>query len=256
MAYDPRSSFGQAPGVVPAYVQKQKTIQVYRVLTGLILVGAIGASVAVYMYRDYATKELNIVKAELQEATKQDEGNSKRVAELQEYDRKITTAKRLLNAHVAPSRIFEELEKSTKETVAFTKFDYGYEPGFDVTLELSANTKELESVFLQKKQISNDELFSEFILENINLLDEATIDENGEVSIPDLGEDAQTGIGFSVGGIFDKKLIMFRGDLLAGLEGVDESEGIFTQETASSTGSSTQAVAATTTPVQNNEETP
>lgn len=253
MAYDPRSSFGQAPGVVPAYVQKQKTIQVYRVLTGLILVGAIGASVAVYMYRDYATKELNIVKAELQEATKQDGENNKRITELQEYDRKITTAKKLLDAHVAPSRIFEELEKSTKETIAFTNFDYGYEPGFDVTLELSANTKELESVFLQKKQISHDELFSEFLLENIKVLDEATIDENGEVSIPDLGEDAPTGIGFSLGGNFNKKLIMFRGDLLAGL---DESEDISPQETASSTGSTTQAVAATTTPVQNNEETP
>lgn len=257
MAYDPRSSFGQAPGVVPAYVQKQKTIQVYRILTGLILVVALGASVAVFMYRNYAKEELALAKTALEDTSKESDEVKKYVADLQEYDRKITTAKRLLDAHVAPSLIFEEIEKSTKETVAFTKFDYAYEPGFDVTVELAGNTKELDSVFLQKKQLSHDKLFSEFLLQNITILDEFSISEDGELSIPS-AEDAEapTGVDFSVEGIFDKKLIQFKGDLLAGIDVAEDTQATSTEDITGATGSTTDAGVSTSTSAQSNEETP
>ncbi|MCR4285517.1 MAG: hypothetical protein NUW00_01340 [Candidatus Kaiserbacteria bacterium] len=247
MAYDPRSSFGQAPGVVPAYVRKQRTIQVYRVLAGIMSTCAVVASVGVFVYKSLSMNELEAAKAELEAVSAEDTGNQKKISELQAYDLKLATARKLLDGHLAPSRIFEELERSTKETVAFKKFEYSYEPGFDVILTLIGNTKELDSVFLQKQQFFKDGLFSEFIVQDVTLLEDTEAEE-GQVVI-------SSGIDFSVEGLFDKKTIVYQGEVVSdGVGAVEEAQqATSTDVVASMTNGTTTA---TSTPVESNEVTP
>lgn len=247
MAYDPRSSFGQAPGVVPAYVRKQRTIQVYRVLAGVMSTCAVVASVGVFAYKSFSTNELEAAKAELKVASAEDKGNQKKISELQAYDLKLSIARKLLDGHLAPSRIFEELERSTKETVAFKQFEYSYEPGFDVLLSLVGNTKELDSVFLQKQQFFKDGLFSEFVVQDVTLLEDADVEE-GETAIP-------SGTDFSIEGVFDKNSIVYQGDVVKDDVAVVEEtqQATSTEATASATNGTTTA---TSTPVESNEVTP
>lgn len=240
MAYDPRSSFGQAPGVVPAYVRKQRTIQVYRVLAGIMSTCAVVASVGVFVYKSLSMNELEAAKAELEAVSAEDTGNQKKISELQTYDLKLATARELLDGHLAPSRIFEELERSTKETVAFKQFEYSYEPGFDVVLTLVGNTKDLESVFLQKKQFFNEGLFSEFIVQDVTII-EGVDAEEGETAVP-------SGIDFSVEGIFDKKTIVYQGkvvpddvEVVAGAQPATSTDGVAPMTNGTTTATSTSA---------------
>lgn len=245
MAYDPRSSFGQAPGVVPAYVRKQRTIQVYRVLAGIMSTCAVVASVGVFVYKSFSINELEAAKAELKAASAEDMGNQKKISELQAYDLKLSIARKLLDEHLAPSRVFEELERSTKETVAFKQFDYHYEPGFEVMLSLVGNTKELDSVFLQKRQFFNDGLFSEFIVQDVTILEDADTEE-GEAPVA-------SGVDFSVEGVFDKNAIVYQGEVVRDDVVADEVQATSTETVATAISGTTTA---TSTPIESNVETP
>lgn len=247
MAYDPRSSFGQAPGVVPAYVRKQRTIQVYRVLAGVMSTCAIVASVGVFVYKSFSINELEAAKAELEAVSAEDTGNQKKISELQAYDLKLSTARELLDGHLAPSRLFEELERSTKETVAFKQFNYSYEPGFDVILSLVGNTKELDSVFLQKQQFFNDGLFSEFIVQDVTILEDVDVAE-GETPVA-------PGIDFSVEGVFDRSVIVYQGEIVSDAV-VEETQATSTTEVVAPAMSGTTTATSTATSAESNEETP
>jgi hypothetical protein len=247
MAYDPRSSFGQVPGVVPAYVEKQKTIQVYRVLAGIAVTLAVCASIAVFVYKLFSQNELNVAKEELKNVSAEDVGNQRKIAELQAYDLKLTTARKLLDDHLASSRLFEELERSTKATVVFTKFEYTYEPGSRVLLSLVGNTSELDSTLLQKRQFFRDGLFSEFVVRDVTLLDDAE-DEEGEV--------VSSGVSFAVEGVFKKTAIAYQGDVV---EPAPEGSIDITTSTSTEavTASSTVPLSnGTSTVTVDNQETP
>ncbi len=247
MAYDPRSSFGQVPGVVPAYVEKQKTIQVYRVLAGIAVTLAVCASIAVFAYKLFSQNELNIAKEELKNASAEDDGNQKKITELQAYVLKLTTARKLLDDHLAPSRLFEELERSTKATVVFTKFEYTYEPGSRVLLGLVGNTSELDSTLLQKRQFFRDGLFSEFVVRDVTLLEDT---ENEE------GEAVSSGVSFAVEGVFKKTAIAYQGDVteLVTEKTIDTVTSTSTGATTAS--STTSSSSGTSTVAVDNQETP
>lgn len=252
MVYDPRSSFGQVPGVVPAYVEKQKTIQVYRVLAGVAVSLAVCASIAIFAYKAFSQNELNVAKEALKNISAEDDGNQKKIAELQAYVLKLTTARKLLDEHLAPSRLFEKLERATKATVVFTKFEYAYEPGSRVLLSLVGNTSELDSTLLQKRQFFRDGLFSEFIIRDVTLLEDT---ENEE------GEGVSSGVSFSVEGIFDKTEIAYQGDVTesATIESdtektIDATMGTSTE--AVTTSSTTPLSIGTSTVTTSNQETP
>lgn len=241
MAYDPRSSFGQAPGVVPTYVRKQRTIQVYRVLAGVMSTCAVVASIGVFLYKDFSKNELETAKAELKVASAEDTGNQKKIAELQAYDLKLTIARTLLDEHLAPSRIFEELEQSVKETVTFKQFEYSYEPGLDAMLSLVGNTSELDSVFLQKRQFFKEDLFSEFVVSDVTLIPE--VDETAKEAVA-------SGVDFSVEGIFNKGYIKYQGEVAG------ETETVVTEETqGTSTEIGTLPTSESTTDVPVSDET-
>ena len=111
----------------------------------------------------------------------------------------------MLDNHIAPSRIFKEIESSTKLTVQFESLDYAYDPGFEAMLTLTGNTEEFASVALQKMQFLKDSLFSDFTVSGITSVTEDADTKNTTESV-----DGK--VSFSVTGLFKSEVLNYTGD--------------------------------------------
>ncbi len=215
MAYIPRSSFGgQIPNPTPVHIQQKHTIRLFATLSTIVLVIVFLAFIGLFAYTHYLNKQLGVAQTELNALN--DSGTERKMLEVQMYNRKLNIARFLLDNHVATSRIFSMLEDTTKQTIRFSSLKYKYDPGFEAELTLGGDTKELKSVALQKMQIINDNVFSNFIVRGINTSAVlATTDGKPKApgtNIKSNENGASLGVGFEVVGVFDKDLLKYEAD--------------------------------------------
>lgn len=203
MAYVPRSSFipKEASGAIPTRVRRKRTIHIFSLLTTLLLVASVAAAVGVYLYQDFLENRLEAAKTALNEISQAE--NESKMEEIRIYDEKLQLVHTLLDNHLAPSLLFEEIENSTKETVQFQSLEYTYDPGFEALLMLGGNTEEFTSLALQKMQFLEDTMFSEFLINEIS-------NSNGDSA--DEEEADIDGVTFKVNGLFRKDLIEYSGE--------------------------------------------
>ncbi len=212
MAYIPRSSFAQTDAT-PMQIQKKRTFHIVGFFGTLTLSCAILALAASYLYEGYLQSQLTSLKEQLNTLGQSD--SDQKMIEIKTYDYKLNVAHTLLNNHIAVSSLFDKIGAATKQTIQFKNLEYTYDPGFEVELKLKGDTKELESVALQKMQFVKDSMFSDFVVRDISL------------SVPGKNEQSQTsqtsqtkqspaaqtniGTGFEVAGIFEKEMISYTG---------------------------------------------
>lgn len=207
MKYIPSSSYASPGGTsaIPQMVQRRRTFHVFGFIATLLLLGSLASAGGVVFYKKELEKQLTEAQAGL--ASKSTVDNEKKIAEIGSFHLRLKTAELLLENHRAPSRLLAELEKITKKTVQFTSFNYSYDPGFDVTLELGGSTDELTSVALQKIKLLEDTIFTVFTVEGITSTLEA----------PDATEtDTQEGveeqkIAFGVKGLLKDDVVLYNG---------------------------------------------
>ncbi len=215
MAYIPRSSFSQTPGVIPMQVKKKHTIRVFSLLGTLLMVLALIATAGVFFYKDHLEKQLAATQAELDAMS--DSDNEHRMAEIETYDQKLSIAHNLIDNHIAISKVFAQLENVTKQTIQFKTFEYLYDPGFEAEVTLTGDTRELEYVALQKNQLFKDGIFSDFMVRNITAqslvpLDEEDTNNAAQSRNDDDGIESDLGVGFEVVGLFDTDALAFTGE--------------------------------------------
>jgi hypothetical protein len=208
MAYIPRSSFipKEASGAIPLRVRRKRTIHVFSLLTTLLFLASLVSAVGVYLYQDFLENRLVAAKAALNEASASE--NDAKIEEIRIYDNKLNIAHTILDNHLAPSYIFEEIENSTKETVQFQNLEYTYDPGFDALLTLGGNTEEFTSLALQKMQFLEDTMFEEFIVGDISTSQDSADSET------QVARNTDSDIAFKVTGLFKKGLIEYTGESL------------------------------------------
>ncbi len=205
MAYIPRSSLipTEASGAIPVQMKRKRTIHAFGLIATIIFILSLLGAVGVFLYQNYLTDQLQVAKEGL--SAMDDAEASKKIAEVRRYDEKLRAAQQLLKNHISPVLVFEEIEESTKVTVQFTSLEFVYDPGFEASLTLSGNTREFSSVALQKMQILEDEVFSEFVLQDI---------ANSEGSERPDGSVTPSGVTFSVTGVFKPEHIAYDGTLV------------------------------------------
>lgn len=215
MAYIPRSSFGQASGVIPMQVKKKHTIRVVSLIGTILMSLAVLATAAAFFYKHYLNQQLLSVQTELNGLS--DADNERKMLEIQVYDRKLSVAHSLLDNHVAPSRIFAEIEDLTKQTIQFQTLEYLYDPGFEAEITLGGDTRELTSVALQKMELLKENIFSNFIVSEISTtkIMESTDPEDIAQAKKDAEKNAEKaqslGVQFEVVGIFEKDMVAYTG---------------------------------------------
>lgn len=196
----------QAPSAIPAQVKKRQTVRVFNLVTTIIFVLALVATIGVFLYANYLKEQVSTSRNNLNEISSVD--HSKKIAEIEAYDSKLNIAYTLLDNHIAPSALLNELESTTKETVQLTSLKYSYDPGFEIMLTLGGNTEELSSVALQKMEILKSGIFSDFAVIDI------TANNNIESVLGDnlpAGVQEDTGVDFTVKGIFKKDVLKYSG---------------------------------------------
>jgi len=209
MAYIPRSSFipKQAPQGSSSPIGRKSTVNVFGLVAMIALVLSVSGSVGVFFYNTYLEEKLQNAKIELGQKSTND--SVQKIREIKLYDYKLNVAHTLLDNHLAVANIFEELQNSTKETIRFNSFKFEYDPGFDVTLSLGADTAELASVVLQEMQFLADGLFSGFLVKDISLNDSRV--SGGPVPVGGTLSPEKT-VGFVIQGTFTKDLLRYTGE--------------------------------------------
>lgn len=197
MAYIPRSSLTNTPVIVPSQIQKKHTFQVFNFIAIFVTVGTLLATVGVFFYFGYANGQLNIVKNSLSQ--KSAVGNEKNIEEIYTYQKKLQIAQHLLDAHIAPSRLFAALENSVNSTVQFQSLEFSYDPGFTANLSILGVTSEFDYLALQKIKLTEGSIFSNFVLSKIGLVDS----KSGETSVKN--------VGFSISGVVQNDQFSYTG---------------------------------------------
>lgn len=211
MSYIPRSSLAnpEASSAIPLQVKKKRTIRVFNVISSLFLIGAVVGTVGVFFYKDFTKSQLTSARQELDAISR--DNNAQKIEEIRQYDNKLNVAHTLLNNHLSPSELFNELESVTKQTVQFKTFEYVYDPGFEIVLTLGGNSEELASIALQKMQILHDGLYSVFVVSDITSARDVGIEDTEEPKKEDEVEE-ETGINFKVTGLFKKEILKYTGE--------------------------------------------
>ncbi|QQR64544.1 hypothetical protein IPH92_03190 [Candidatus Kaiserbacteria bacterium] len=213
MAYIPRSSFGQAPSIIPMQVKKKHTIRIVNLLGTIMLSGVVISAVGVFVYKQYLNNQLQSVQSELNGLSGSD--NERKMKEIEVYDQKLTIAHGLLNNHLSTSKVLAEIENITKQTVRFKTFEYIYDPGYEAEVTLGGDTKALTSVALQKMELLKGSTFSDFVVRGITTepIANPNADDSKEVSKKeeDKGAEKSLGVGFEVVGIFLKDKVAYTG---------------------------------------------
>lgn len=220
MAYIPRSSFAQSDAT-PMQIQKKRTFHIISFFGTLMLSCAILALVGTFLYEGYLQSQLSSLKVELNGLGQGD--TDQKMLEVKAYDHKLNVAHTLLDNHIAISDLFDKIGASTKQTVRFKHLEYTYDPGFQVELKLKGDTKELESVALQKVQFIKDSMFSDFVVRDISfsLLGQSSTDlgsQSKQAQAPGTPQSqnnktiADAGTAFEVAGFFEKETLAYTGE--------------------------------------------
>lgn len=214
MTYVPRSSFAlnETTSAIPKMVQKKRTFRVFSFIASMFILASFVSAGAAFLYKNYLDSQLASSQAALNDIGSTD--NERKIKEIEVYDNKLKLATSLLDNHLSAAQIFSEIERSTKETVQFTAFEFTYDPGFDAILTLAVKTDEFSSVALQKMQFFKDTIFSEFVLEDIST-SAAVADADGKMQT--VGIVGGEGVTFDVTGRFKKGILDYSGATTATL---------------------------------------
>ena len=184
-------------------IKKRRSVHVFSMLSSIIFIASLGAAVGLYFYNGVLEGRLEEAKIALSEVDEME--NDRKIEEIRIYNEKLKIAENLLDNHIAASSIFEEIENSTKVTVQFDTLEYVYDPGFEAELTLAGNTEEFTGVALQKMQLIEDSLFSDFLIRNITTRQDADTNDAGAPR-------SDGNIGFTVNGLFRKDVIEYTGE--------------------------------------------
>lgn len=207
MAPNPRSSFipKETSGVIPMQIKKRRSVHVFSMLSSVIFLASLVAAIGMFFYGGMLEKRLEESKVALSQVDEIE--NDRKIEEIRIYNEKLMIAEDLLDNHIAPSRIFEEIENSTKVTVQFDTLEYIYDPGFEAELTLAGNTAEFTGVALQKMQLLEDSLFSDFLVKDIS-----TSQDSDAATGASSAQRPDGTVGFTVNGLFRKDVVEYTGE--------------------------------------------
>lgn len=169
-----RTSFipKQAASPTPVSKPRSSTIGIFTLIAILIFVVALGASGALYFWKQTLIAGLEQKKATL---TQNNEAFDQTL--LQSFallDKRMTAADTLLNKHLSPSLLFDEIEKRTLSTVRFRSFTLAPSssvPG-KMTLILNGEAKSFTSVALQADEFAKSQVLEDVVFADLNLDDQ------------------------------------------------------------------------------------
>lgn len=174
-SFIPKQSLAPSPAAQRRSASNSRAFGLGTVIAIVIFIGAVSASVLLFLYEQYLTRSIQSNQASLERAREAFEPAL--IKELGRLDDRINAANIILNQHIAPSALFTLLESITLQNVQFTSFSYtGEGTNGMVAISLSGKAKSFQTVALQ-----SDLLGSNSYLKN-TVVSELALDASGDVT--------------------------------------------------------------------------
>ena len=179
------------------YLRDKKTNKTYAglatVVAGVIFVAMVFIAAGVFFYEQFLVSEIGKNSAILE----REKGNLdvETIQKLAELDKRIESAKEILDKHISLIPLFELLEKNTLKTVSFDNFNFAVEKD-GITLDMDGIADSYTAVALQSDIFGKNKNIVEPIFSNLG------VNFNGDVT-------------FTVLAKIDPRVVLFRNSLEA-----------------------------------------
>jgi len=168
-SFIPRKPLVPSQGVV----SRSTSLNIFGIFGIIVFIVSIAAAGGVFAWTKVLEKHIADNKDVLQKTRQQFDASF--IDEAQRLSNKITTAKYLLNNHVAVSALLSLFQDITLKTVRFRGLTYVVEPK-DLKISMKGQAQNFAALALQADAFANDKDIGDPTLGNL------TLDENGNVS--------------------------------------------------------------------------
>ncbi len=149
---------------VDTVIEKPKSI--FTILSVILLIITIITSVGFFAYKSYLIKQKKSLSVSLLKIRESFDQNT--ISKLELFDRRITTAKSILDKHIVLSPTFELLGSLTIPSIQYTSFKY-YTNNKGFYVKLSGISRDYKSIALQADVFNSNKgrYFKDVIFSNL-----------------------------------------------------------------------------------------
>lgn len=149
------------------------TYGVINTLAAVVLIASILGAVGLFLFEQYTKNSIESKRESLMRARAAFQPET--IKELSRLDSRLSVSQTLLDEHLAPSILFDVIERDTLASVRFNTFSYGQLTPNTISVSMDGVAQSFNSVALQSDIFGKSGFFSEVIFEGLN------IDTNGNV---------------------------------------------------------------------------
>lgn len=151
----------------------QNPVGIVNVIASIILILALVAAGGLFLFEQFTIQNIERKRASLERARAAFEPAT--IRELARLDTRLTAGQTLLNGHMAPSYLFDEIERLTLNSVRFKDFAFGEVGPGRVMVTMAGEARSFNALALQSDAFGASQFFTEPIFTDLNL------DETGNV---------------------------------------------------------------------------
>lgn len=148
-------------------------VGIVNVLSSLVLMVAIIAAIGLFLFEQFTVQNIDRKRVSLDRARAAFEPAT--IRELSHLNTRLSVGGALLDQHVAPSYLFDEIERLTLSSVRFNDFAFGDSGPGRVVVTMSGEAKSFNALALQSDAFGNSEFFTEPIFSDLNLDDTGNV---------------------------------------------------------------------------------
>lgn len=168
--FQPGSFVPKEPLNAPSSGKQKKrrgSVDIIKMVSFGIFFIAIALSVGVFAYDKYTESRIASQESELESVQKS--LNDGLIKTLIRFDTRLREGKRLMDNHIVLSPFFDELERTTLQSVQFTSLSVGENEDGEMVAELSGLTRSYTEVALQSDSFGQSEFLLDPIVSNFDL---------------------------------------------------------------------------------------
>lgn len=148
-------------------------VGVVNVIATIILIAAIVAAAGMFLFEQFTIQNIERKRASLERARAAFEPAT--IKELSRLNTRLSVGASLLNSHVAPSRVFDELEAITLGTVRYGSFSLvEVTPGV-FAISFSGEARSFNALALQSDAFGKSNVFTKPIFDGLNINDTGNV---------------------------------------------------------------------------------
>ncbi len=154
--------------------RRPRTIGFFTLLVVMVFLVTIGLAVGVFLYKSYLNNDIAKMRDEL--AKMRASFDPARISELERLDIRIKEAKKRLDAHTAPTLLFELLQTNTLQNVRYKEFEYEATGDQGMHIKINGQGKNFSSIALQSDEFGGNKNVLNPIFDELNPDQEGFVD--------------------------------------------------------------------------------